>query len=152
MLERLDGTSFAAVFHHVRHIIDFNRTRYSPDPSMQHGFYFIKTVFINPTLGLLDIYASERRLNTSTEPDQDGTFNVKGKPGTKGWENDATLRNRLRDRFEAWDLLEEFKYIDGKSFAKLAPEIAPPPAAQAAIDAQSARRELILVSIHTGLS
>ncbi|KAF5582368.1 hypothetical protein FPANT_8559 [Fusarium pseudoanthophilum] len=122
LLARLDATSFNAVFHHVRHRIDFNRTR---DRSDQQGHYFIKTVFLNLVTGLLKIWQSERRMNLGTETDDNGNFKLKAKPGTP------------------WGLLEEFKYVDESSFAKLAQEFTAP-GARPAVDVVSARRELVL--------
>ncbi|KAF5669911.1 hypothetical protein FCIRC_9097 [Fusarium circinatum] len=96
LLARLDATSFSAVFHHVRHCIDFNRTR---DRADQQGHYFIKTMFLNLVTGLLKIWASERAMNLGVEADDNGNFKLKAKPGTRQWETDATMRNRLRERF-----------------------------------------------------
>ncbi|EHK15929.1 uncharacterized protein TRIVIDRAFT_65244 [Trichoderma virens Gv29-8] len=139
VLALLNEESFREVFHHARSIIDFRRTKERDG----HGIYFIKTIWLNLITFLLRVWASEKRMNLLPEPDQGGQNQYRADFNSRHWLRDSTLRDRVKQRFVAWGLLEELRYANEDSFAKLAQDIVPP-SSSARIDVSSARRDLLL--------
>ncbi|KAL7816994.1 hypothetical protein V8C44DRAFT_322190 [Trichoderma aethiopicum] len=140
LISKLDQTSFNAVFHHVRYIIDFRRTKQENG----HGYYFITTIWLNLIVCLLRLWASESVLNRTGRTDDLGRPEIAlSNFGRAAWKRDATLRETTRERFTAWALLEELRYANEPAFAKLAQEMRPTPAVSR-VDVRAARDGLLL--------
>ncbi|KAF5012710.1 hypothetical protein FDECE_1270 [Fusarium decemcellulare] len=124
LLGKLDSTVFQAMFFHVRNRIDFRRTKDRPDGQ---GIYFIQNNFLNVTINMMQLWASEKPMNLSN------TTGPKGEP-------------QLRQaNFVAWALVNEFKYCDKASFTKLDQDVQRP-SSRFRPDVERARESVFLSS------
>lgn len=138
ILDNLNARSFKEIFHHVRHLVDFEGTKAYKNGE-NHGYFFIKSMALSLITALLHLWAIEKNMNAG--PDGHVNTNILLK---KEWTKDLNTRDRIQHDFTGWGCQDIFKSVNWRSFKKIEVSLAPAKPAVPGLDLAAARQTMVV--------